>query len=272
MASNTQALQDKQLSNIEQDLQGAMQTLEVDHSSPSISREDYEQMSHGDLVSLAICQDLSSRLEINSLKLMLEQETMKRESLGNLLDQERSSRALLKEQIKQATEEVIKMEAERATLRAELALMKNIERDRKSRKECRKRQARKLEQEPESLDGAFVEQSENCSVEVSASQSNDQVSLQVSRPNSELRREERRARVARREGAKAFERFRLQFEEFLREKLPHLLVRFHEMVPPETKIHEVDVGGYSKFDSSSCTTLLDHRLAMDRIRVSRPLS
>ncbi|KAH0372288.1 hypothetical protein KCU65_g1362, partial [Aureobasidium melanogenum] len=233
MISTTQASQDKQLSNTEQHLEGPTQKLEVDYNSPAMSREDYEQMSHEDLVSLAICQDLSSRLEINSLKLMLEQETAKKESLASLLDQEQSSRALLEERIKQATEEVINMEAERATLRAELALMRNLEREKKLRKERRKTQARKLEREPESLDGALVEQSETSIVEVSGSQSTNQMSLQVSRPDRELRKEERRAQLARREGAKAFERFRLQFEEFLREKLPHLLDRFHEMVPPE---------------------------------------
>lgn len=65
-----------------------MQKLEIDHNGQTMSREDHEQMTHENLVSLAICQYLSSQLETNSLKLMFEQETMKKEPLANLLDQE----------------------------------------------------------------------------------------------------------------------------------------------------------------------------------------
>lgn len=73
------------------------------------------------------------------------------------------------------------------------------------------------------------------------------MSLQVSRPAQKLRREERRAQLARREAAKVFESFRIQFEDFLRAKLPNLLDGFLKMVDEITIHYEVDDEGYSKF-------------------------
>ncbi|KAG9525028.1 hypothetical protein KCV07_g1430, partial [Aureobasidium melanogenum] len=247
MASTAQASQDMELSNTKRHLQEPTQKLEMDHNGQTVSRQDYGQMTHENLVSLAICQDLSSRLEINSLKLMLEHETMKKESLANLLDQERSSRVLLEEQINQAARDANEMQMELGSLKAELAIMKKLERAKKARKERRERQARKLERESQSLDETLVERGENPIVEASGSQFTDQMSLQVSRSAQKLRKEERRAQLARREAAKVFENFRIQFEEFLRAKLPHLLDGFHKMVDEIMISCEVDDEGYSKF-------------------------
>lgn len=163
-----QASHDKQQTNTEHHLEEAMQKLEMSRDSPLMSREDYEKMSHDDLASLAICQDLSSRLEINSLKAMLEQETMKKDSLASLLDRERNARAYLEEQKNRAAQDANEMQQQLDGLKAELAGMKK----RKNSKRLKK-QRRKLEQELERPKDVVIEQSDDPAVEASESQSTD---------------------------------------------------------------------------------------------------
>lgn len=284
MASKTQASQDKQLVNTEHHLEEAMQKLEMSRDSPFMSREDYEKMSHEDLASLATCQDLSSRLEINSLKAMLEQETMKKESLANLLEQERSSRTLLEQQIEQAAQDANEMQQELGSLKAELIEMKRRKRARKLRKEHYDKQTHKLERQSETMEDDGVGQNEAPTVAASGSQSTDQMSLEVYQPAQKLSKEERRARkdtaevrflrerlgddveqpadaddrelskamraqLARRITAQVFENFRVQFQEFLRAEIPALLDSFHTMVDVISTIpYEIDDEGYSEFD------------------------
>lgn len=232
MSSQTHPSLDKQSSNTEQLLEEAMQNLEIDYNNPSLSRVDYEQMSYETLVSLAICQDLSSRLKINSLEVMLQQETMKKESLANLLDQERTYRTRLEEHAKQTEREIVGLEVERASLKADLVQMKRRERARKIRKQRREKQTRKLEQDSGSLDDVTLtvdQQSKPATIEESGTNqaSTEHATLKVSQPSQGINKEDRRYKT---QAAQEFERFRLQFEEFLRQKLPHLLDSFHTIV------------------------------------------
>jgi DNA polymerase II large subunit len=87
-------------------------------------------------------QSLRQRLEITRLNAEVTQETMNKEALARSLDEEQTARREVQDTLNEAAQMIIKLQEDCENLRVELAATKNLERQRKDKRDVAKKQRR----------------------------------------------------------------------------------------------------------------------------------
>jgi hypothetical protein len=87
-------------------------------------------------------QSLRQRLEITRLNAEVTQETMNKEALARSLDEEQTARREVQDTLNEAAQMIVKLQEDCENLRVELAATKNLERQRKDKRDVAKKQRR----------------------------------------------------------------------------------------------------------------------------------